>query len=42
MKTSNNILYDINTQDELGIWNEATNTIENIPSDKEDDDEEDM
>ena len=28
LKSSNNVIYDLNTQDEIGVWNEAKKTIE--------------
>jgi hypothetical protein len=39
LKSSDNILYNLN-KDPVGIWNEATNTIEALPDESDDEDEE--
>jgi hypothetical protein len=42
-KSNDNILYDPDTKEEVGLWNPETKTIEELPDeeDEEDDDEED-
>lgn len=40
LKTNNNIIYDADTQDEIGVWNEVKQVIEPIST--TDDDEDDM
>ena len=38
LKSANNVLYDIDTQDEIGIWNESKQTIEKLTTDDDEDD----
>jgi len=40
LKSTNNVLYDIDTQDEVGVWNESKQMIERLTT--VDDDEDDM
>ena len=40
--SSNNVVYDADTQDEIGIWNEAKQKIESLPGRDDGDDEDDM
>lgn len=36
LKSEDNVLYDINSHEGIGIWNEETKEIENLPDDDED------
>lgn len=38
LKSANNVLYDVDTQDEVGIWNESKQIIESLPTDDDEDD----
>ena len=40
LKSSENILYDPETKEEMGIWNEETNKIMPLPDDEEEEEEE--
>ena len=37
MKSEDNVLYDMKTHDCVGIWNELTKKIDEIPDEDEDD-----
>ena len=39
LKSSKNILYDMNTQDPVGLWNEKTNSIEDCELESDDEEE---
>ena len=41
LKTAENLLYDPETKEEVGIYNEATNSIKALPEDSDDEIEED-
>lgn len=41
LKSSTNVLYDVKTQDPVGLWNESTQTIEECELDSDDEEEED-
>jgi len=38
LKSDDNVLYDLNTHDAVGVWNEKSNEIDELPD--EDDEEE--
>jgi len=38
LKSEDNVLYDINSHEGIGIWNEETKEIENLPDDDDDED----
>ena len=40
LKSSNNILYDPNTKEEVGVWDPITKTIKELPDDDEEEEEE--
>jgi hypothetical protein len=35
LKSEDNVLYDMNSHEGIGIWNEETNEIENLPDDED-------
>jgi chemotaxis protein histidine kinase CheA len=39
LKSSKNVLYDMNTQDPIGLWNEKTNSIEECELESDDEEE---
>jgi len=41
LKSSTNVLYDVKTQDPIGLWNESTQTIEECELESDDEEEED-
>ena len=41
LKSSTNVLYDLSTQDPIGLWNESTQTIEECELESDDEEEED-
>lgn len=41
LKSNDNILYDFDTKEEVGLWNPETKTIEELPDEDEDEDDED-
>ena len=40
LKSSNNVLYDVTTKDEIGLWDEKTKTINYLPKEEEEEEEE--
>ena len=40
LKSSNNILYDPETKEELGLWDPVSKTIKDLPEDDEEEQEE--
>ena len=42
LKSKNNILYDVKTQDQIGLWNEAKQEIDYSELEEEEEEEEDL
>ena len=40
LKSSNNILYDPESKEEVGLWDQESKTIKELPDDEEEEEEE--